>query len=336
MNLPAPYALFLGDVDPVSAKTASGIAFWRPELCVAQISLSGCTTDLGLPTLSPEAAAAAGARLLIIGVANFGGIVSKSWIPTLIQALEAGLDLAAGLHQRLSDIPELARVARQLGRQLYDVRHPRPDQAPIATGTKRTGRRLLTVGTDCVVGKMFASLAIERELRRRGLDTTFRATGQTGIFIGGDGVSVDAVVADFIAGAAEALSPPNRAEHWDIIEGQGSLQHPAYAGVTLGLIHGSQPDALVLCHAIHRREIDGFPGYPIPTLEEAIDVNERAARLTNRQARVVGLCFNTSKVSEPAALEYLTKAENSLRLPCCDPVRTGVGSIADNLIQSFI
>ena len=333
MNLPQPYALFLGDADPLSAKTAAGIAHWRPERCVAQVTLPGCSTDLKLPTLTPAAAAAAGARLLIVGIADFGGAIAPRWIPTLLAALEAGLDLAAGLHHRLADVAELAQAAQRSGRRLFDVRQPRPEQTPIATGEKRAGKRLLSVGTDCAVGKMFASLAIERELHRRGLPATFRATGQTGIFIAGSGVSVDAVISDFVAGAAEALSPANAADHWDLVEGQGSLHHPAYAGVTLGLIHGSQPDALVVCHAMGREHIDGYPAYPTPTFEQAIADNERAARLTNANARVVGISVNTSKAPQDAALRYLQSVEERLGLPCCDPVRTGVGAIVDRLLQ---
>ena len=333
MDLPFPYALFLGDADPLSAKTATGIAHWRPERCIAQVTLPNCSVDLKLPTLSPAEAVAAGARLLIIGIADFGGKISEQWVPTLIEAMEAGLDLASGLHHRLADNPELAQTAVRFGRRLFDVRQPRPEQTPVATGARRPGKRLLTVGTDCAVGKMFASLAIERELRRRGIPACFRATGQTGIFIAGNGVSVDAVVSDFVAGAAETLSPPNQPEHWDIIEGQGSLHHPAYAGVTLGLIHGSQPDALVLCHAIERDHVDGYPTYRTPTLQQAIADNERAARLTNPRAQVIGISVNTSKVSEQSALDYLATVGESLQLPCCDPVRTGVGAIVDRLAQ---
>jgi len=333
MVLPSPYALFLGDADPLTAKTATGIAHWRRDRCVAQVTLPGCTTDLKLPTLSPKAAAAAGARLLIVGVADFGGKIAERWVATLIEALEAGLDLASGLHQRLSDTPAIAQAAKRLGRQLYDVRQPRPEQTPIATGTKRPGRRLLTVGTDCCVGKMFASLAIERELLKRGVGATFRATGQTGIFIAGQGVGIDAVVSDFVAGAAEILSPANKPDHWDVIEGQGSLHHPAYAAVTLGLIHGSQPDALVLCHAIDRDRIDGYPAYATPTLQQAIADNERAARVTNPKARVVGINVNTSKAGDAAAREYLARIEKELGLPCCDAVRTGVSGIVDRLLQ---
>ncbi|MGH8139220.1 MAG: DUF1611 domain-containing protein [Steroidobacteraceae bacterium] len=331
MDLPFPYALFLGDADPLTAKTATGIAHWRPERCVAQVVLPGCSVDLRLPTLSAAGAAEAGARLLIVGVADFGGKIAERWVPTLLAALESDLDVASGLHQRLADIPALAQAAGRLGRHLFDIRQPLPEQIPIANGRKRSGKRLLTVGTDCAVGKMFASLAVERALRRRGVAASFRATGQTGIFIAGSGVSVDAVVSDFVAGAAEALSPANEADHWDIIEGQGSLHHPAYAGVTLGLIHGSQPDALVLCHSIERDHIDGCPAYPTPTLERAIEDNERAARLTNPQAQVIGVSVNTSRATEKNAREYLAQIETALGLPCCDPVRTGVDSIVDRL-----
>lgn len=335
MDLPAPYALFLGDADRLSAKTATGIAHWRPERCVAQVMLPGCSVDLDLPTLSPTAAAAKGARLLIVGVADFGGRISEAWIPTLLEALRAGLDLASGLHQRLADIPVLQQAAAQYGRRLFDVRQPRPDQTSIATGRKRPGKRLLTVGTDCAVGKMFTSLAIERELRKRGVAADFRATGQTGIFIAGSGVSVDAVVSDFVAGAAELLSPANEPDHWDLVEGQGSLHHPAYAGVTLGLIHGSQPDALVLCHSIERDHIDGYPDFRIPSFEEAIARNEQAAHLTNPQARVVGIAVNTSKVRAESGRDYLATLEAALHLPCCDPVRTGVAGIVDRLLDRF-
>ena len=334
MDLPFPYALFLGDADLLAAKTASGIAHWRPKRCVAQVALPGCTADLKLPALSPAAAAAAGARLLIVGVADFGGKISPAWVPTLLEALQAGLDLAAGLHQRLADVPQLAQAAARLGRRLYDVRQPQPQQIGIAMGAPRAGRRVLTVGTDCAVGKMFASLAIEAELQRRGVAATFRATGQTGILISGSGVGIDAVVSDFVAGAAEILSPANAPDHWDVIEGQGSLHHPAYAGVTLGLIHGSQPDALVLCHSMGRAEIDGYPAYRTPTFAAAIAANESAAQLTNPRARVVGISVNTSNATDEHARSYLAEVSAQQGMPCCDPVRTGVGALVDRLLES--
>jgi uncharacterized NAD-dependent epimerase/dehydratase family protein len=335
MQLPSPYVLFLGDVDPLSAKTASGIAYWRPERCVGQIALPGATADLGLPALTPARARAQGARLLIVGVANFGGGVSEAWLPTLESALAAGLDLAAGLHQRLADLPTLAALAAQHGRTLYDVRQPPADFRPIASGAKRSGRRLLTVGTDCAVGKMFTSLALEKALRARSIPADFRATGQTGVFIAGAGTSVDAVVSDFVAGAAELLSPPADPAHWDLVEGQGSLHHPAYAGVTLGLIHGSQPDALVICHGWNRAHIDGYPSYPTPSMAEAIEANTRAARLTNPAARVVGISVNTREADEASARAYLDALAREWRLPACDPLRTGVEPIVARLLEEF-
>ncbi len=332
VGLPVPYALFLGAGDQLSVKTATGIAYWRPDRCLAQVVLPGCSADLGLPTLSPAEAAAAGARVLVIGAAEFGGRIAPAWLPTLLAALEAGLDLAAGLHERLAAVPQLAAAAQRLGRGLHDVRQPQSSQLAIASGARRAGRRLLTVGTDCAVGKMFTSLAIEAELKRRGVAASFRASGQTGILISGAGVSVDAVVSDFVAGAAELLSPANHPEHWDVIEGQGSLHHPAYAGVTLGLIHGSQPDALVLCHRIDLAHIDGYEDFPTPALAAAIAANEAAAHLTNPRARVVGISVNTSAAPAVRARKYLEELAAEHGLPCCDPVRDGVAVIVDRLL----
>lgn len=328
-----PVVLFLGDGDEVAAKTAYGIHHWRRSDCIAQVRLPGATANLGLPELSLPAAVAAGARSMIIGVANSGGFIPEHWIPTLREALHAGLDVAAGLHDRLNGIPVLREDAARLGRTLHDIRHPAPGAAPIASGKRRSGKRLLTVGTDCSIGKMFTSLAIERELRRRGVSADFRATGQTGIFIAGSGVAVDAVVADFVAGAAEVLSPANDPDHWDVIEGQGSVFHPAYAGVTVGLIHGSQPDALVLCHHATRTRMDDYTDYALPDLAEAISLNQAIARRTNPAATFVGIALNTSKLGERDALQALQRYEAEHGLPCVDPVRFGVESIVDRLLS---
>lgn len=333
MHIAYPTLLFLGAGDDLAAKTAHGIRYWRPDWCLGQIRLPGGTADLRLPDLTPSAAARLGAKSMIIGVANPGGFVPEEWLPTLSAALEAGLDIAAGLHDRLNDIPVLRDTAKRLGRTLHDVRHPPQSGFPVGNGRKRTGKRLLTVGTDCSVGKMFTSLALERELHRREVRADFRATGQTGIFIAGSGVSVDAVVSDFVAGAAEALSPTNEADHWDLIEGQGSLFHPAYAGVTMGLIHGSQPDALVLCHAAGRARMDDCAEYELPGLEEALDLNLRVARRTNPNARFVGIAINTSALDKNAALALIADTQARLQLPCCDPVRTGVANVVDHLLR---
>jgi uncharacterized NAD-dependent epimerase/dehydratase family protein len=255
-------------------------------------------------------------------------------MPTLLDALHSGLDIAAGLHSRLADVPALQAAARGLGRTLYDVRQPTRTFAT-GTGEKRSGKRLLTVGTDCVVGKKYTALALEKAMREKGLDVDFRATGQTGILIAGRGVAVDAVVSDFVAGAAEWLSPENDPDHWDVIEGQGSLHHPAYAGVTLGLIHGSQPDALVVCHEPVRTHLLSVR-YPVPDLQECIDSHVWAARLTNKKAVAVGISINTSRMSAAEA-DYAARSINDRTgLPCCDPIRGGAGAIVDYILARGI
>ena len=328
----APYLLFLGDArDDLAAKSAKGVLVWRPEKCLGQMSLPGCKTTLGLGEMTPEEAAAKGARTFLIGVANAGGFIPESWIEPAVRALEAGLDVGAGMHTRLADIPAVTSTADRKGRRLFDLRHPTRG-FPVGTGTKRPGKRLLTVGTDCSCGKMFTSLAIEKEMKARGIKADFRATGQTGIMIAGDGVSVDAVVADFISGATEVLCPANEEHHWDVVEGQGSLAHPSFAGVTMGLIHGAQPDALVLCHEPTRRHMRGLPGWPLPALEACRGANEQAAHLTNPAARVVGLSLDTSRLAEPDARALMARTAEAMGLPCVDPLRTGVGAIVDRLV----
>lgn len=326
-ELRKPYLLLIGDVDShVNAKTAYGLRDWTPDACLGQLRFTDRAVDLGLPDMSPAEAAARGARSLVVGIAPPGGQFPPSWHPVLIEALEAGLDLAAGLHQRLRDIGDVASAAARLGRSIHDVRHC-DTTFPIGTGLPRTGRRLLTVGTDCVVGKKYTALAITKGLAARGYSVDFRATGQTGILISGRGVAVDAIVADFLSGAAEALSPANAPDHWDIIEGQGSLFHPAYAGVTLGLVHGSQPDALVLCHDHARQTVASFPHVPVVSLEQAIPAYLSAARLTNANARFVGIAINTSSLRAGEAEEVLGRTAERFQLPCIDPIRTGVDPI---------
>ncbi len=332
MSLRTPYLLFIGDApDQLAAKTAAGIAFWRPEISRGQFRMPGCNADLGLPDMTIEEAAAAGVRTVIVGTTNRGGVLGEGWEGLLVRALELGMDLASGLHHRLTDIATLRDTAARLGRQIADVRHPTQDFA-VGNGIKRPGKRLLTVGTDCSIGKMFTALALEKEMRARGLKADFRATGQTGIFIAGDGVSIDAVVSDFVSGAVEWLTPANDPDHWDVIEGQGSLFHASYAGVTLALIHGAQPDALVMCHEPTRAHMRGLPHYKLPDLKLCIDANVEAARLTNPAARCAGVSVNTAALDAAASRDYLRRTEDTLGLPCIDPVRTGVGAIVDRLL----
>ncbi len=331
MRIEHPYLMFLGDAaDQLAAKTAQGIVDWRPDWCIGQLRLPGCNADLKLPDMSIEEAAAAGARTVIVGVANRGGVIAPGWIAPLAQALTLGMDLASGLHRRLSDVPELSEGAARHGRRLFDVRHPTQDFA-VASGAKRPGKRLLTVGTDCSIGKMYTALACEKEMRARAMKADFRATGQTGIFIAGDGVSIDAVVADFISGAVEWLSPAAEADHWDLIEGQGSLFHASYAGVSLGLLHGAQPDAIVMCHEPTRRHMRGLPGFPLPDLAQCIEANLQAGRLTNPAVRCIGFGINTSALDAGAADRLLKETADRFGLPAVDPFRTGVGPLVDAL-----
>ena len=329
--LRTPYLLFLGDApDALAAKTAAGVAHWRPEWCLGQLRLPGCKADLGLPEMSVEDAAGAGAKTLVVGVANRGGVINENWIPVLGRALERGLDLASGLHVRLAAVPVLKATAERLNRTIADVRHPSRD-FEVASGKRRSGKRLLTVGTDCSIGKMFTALALEREMRRRGLKADFRATGQTGILIAGEGVSIDAVVSDFVSGAVEWLAPANADDHWDLIEGQGSLFHASYAGVSLGLLHGAQAQALVMCHEPTRTHMRGLPHYPLPSLRDCIEANLRAARLTCPEVACVGISINTAALDASAADSVLKQTADAFGLPCVDPVRTGVAAIVDRL-----
>lgn len=331
MLIDKPYLLFLGDApDQLAAKTAAGIAQWRPQDCVGQIRLNGCNADVGLPDMTVAQAKEHGAKTLIVGVANRGGRFSDAWIRELLLALEEGMDIASGLHNRLTAIPVLVETASRLGRKLFDARHPTVT-LEVGNGKKRPGKRLLTVGTDCSVGKMYTSLAIEKHMHTRGIKATFRATGQTGILIAGSGICVDAVVADFISGAVETLSPANDNDHWDVIEGQGSLFHPSFAGVSLGMLHGAQPDTLVMCHEPTRPHMRGVPDYPLPTLEECIAANEKAARLTNPSAICIGISINTLALSEDKARRLLRETEERLGLPCVDALRTGVAPLVDRI-----
>ena len=327
-----PYLLFLGDAaDPLAAKVAQGIKDWRPEFARGQFRMAGCNANMGLPDLTLAEAKAAGVKTLVIGVANRGGVISQAWKAVLIAALEAGFDLASGLHNLLRDEADLAAVAKANGRQLHDVRVPTVDY-PIANGRKRTGKRMLAVGTDCSIGKMYTALCIDKEMRARGLKSSFRATGQTGILITGDGVPLDAVIADFMAGSVEWLTPDNEPDHWDLIEGQGSLFHVSYSGVTLALIHGGQPDALVICHEPTRSHMRGLPHYKLPSIEAVRDMSLALARVANPDCCVVGVSINTQAMPEAAAMAYLVEVEARMGLPTTDPFRFGAGKLVDALV----
>ena len=290
--------------------------------------------DAGVPDLTVAEARARGARSLIIGSAAVGGGIPATWIPTLRTAAVAGIDIVAGLHIRLATVPGLADAAKQGGAQLVDVRVPPPD-LPVGTGRRRPGLRLLTVGTDCACGKKYTALALDRELRGRGIASDFRATGQTGIMIAGRGIPIDAVVSDFVTGAAEVLSPDNDAAHWDVIEGQGAILHPGYLQVTVGLLVGSQPDAFVVCHDPLREYLTGWPSFPVPSLSEVIERTVAIGKLTNPGIRCVGVSLNTSRIGAAERGAFIEQAAAATGLPCADPLIDGVGPIVDRLLGEF-
>jgi uncharacterized NAD-dependent epimerase/dehydratase family protein len=299
---------------------------------MGQLRLTTDTLDLGLPDYDVTEAAANGAQTLVIGTAVVGGAIPEAWIQLLVEALDAGLDLAAGVHTRLSSIDRLVEAATRSGRKLIDVRVP-PPNIPVGTGVKRSGKRLLTVGTDCALGKKYTALAIEREMKARGLNVNFRATGQTGIMISGSGIPVDAVVADFVSGAAEMVSPSNDADHWDVIEGQGSVFHPGYSAVSVGLLVGSQPDAFVVCTEAGRTHIKGWPSFELPSIGAVIQRTLDIGAQVNPSIRCVGISVNTSMLSELERAEYLAQLSSDYGLPAVDPIALGVGPLVDLLTQ---
>ncbi|WP_414833353.1 N-acetyltransferase DgcN [Afifella sp. YEN Y35] len=330
-----PYLIFLGDVpDRLAAKTAYGVVDWSREWCVGQLRLPGCQADTGLKDMTIAEATEAGARTLIIGAVNPGGVLPEHWTSTIVEAIEAGMDIASGLHVRLASVDAIREAAERKGVKLHDTRHA-DRRFATGKGTKRPGKRLLTVGTDCSVGKKYAALAIDRELNGRGVNSTFCATGQTGVMISGRGVAIDAVVADFISGAAEWLSPATEPDHWQIVEGQGSLFHPSFAGVSLGLLHGAQPDVFVVCHEPTRTKMRNVEA-PISTIEAVIEETMRLGRLTNPDIAPLGISINTQALSDDEAKACLAEAEERYGLPACDPIRTGVAKLVDRLLKEFV
>ena len=330
--LPAPYLVFLGDArSEADLKTALGLRDWAPRNCLAQYRMDRDVPDIGLPDMAFEEARHAGAQSLLIGLATDGGRIPEQWWPSFSEAVNAGLNIVSGMHDKLGSVPGLPELAEAAGCRLIDIRHWQP-ALTVGTGRKRPGKRLLTVGTDCAIGKKYSALAIARAMKARGLRATFRATGQTGIMLAGSGVPIDSIVSDFISGAAEALSPANAPDHWDIIEGQGTLGHPAYAAVSLGLLHGSQPDRIVLCHQPGRKTLDGFPDYPVPSLAEAIDINIRMARLTNPQVSCAGISLNTAGMTPADRQALLDRTSDQHGVPCFDPMLSNLDAFVESLL----
>ena len=326
-----PYLLFLGDApDQLAAKVAQGIADWNPDSVVGQFRMEGCNADVGAPDMTLQEAYDKGARTLVVGVANRGGVISEAWLSVLTEAMEMGYDLASGLHNLLRDEDVLKATSARSGATLHDVRVPTVAY-PIANGKKRTGKRCLALGTDCSVGKMYTALAMNNEMVAREMKSTFRATGQTGILVTGRGVPLDAVIADFMAGAVEWLTPDNDADHWDHIEGQGSLFHVSFSGVTMALIHGGQPDAIILAHEPTRTNMRGLPEYGLPSLEQLRDMALPIAQIANPDVQIAGVSVNTKALGDDEAARLCEEIEGRMGLPTVDPFRHGAGRLVDAL-----
>jgi len=271
----------------------------------------------------------------LVGVATQGGRFPPAWRELLKQSIEAGLDLESGLHEFVSEDPELVALAEQHGVELRDLRKPPADlSVPTGENLRLDAKTVLTVGSDCAIGKKTVAIEIDREARARGLKSQFVPTGQTGVAIAGWGIAIDAVVADFLAGAAERLvvEGARRGGELLIVEGQGSLSHPAYSGVTLGLMHGSAPHAYVLCHVAGAREIEGYPGSPLPSLNELVELHERAS-LPSRPARVAAIALNTRDLGEEEAKAAVEAVRDETGLPTDDPVRFGASTVLDAVLR---
>jgi uncharacterized NAD-dependent epimerase/dehydratase family protein len=324
--------------DAHHGKTARGVLRYRPEEVVAVLdSERGGEALEGFPIVASVAEAL---RLqpttALVGVATTGGRFPPAWRELLKECIASGLDVESGLHEFISDDPELSALAAQHGVELRDLRKP-PAGLNTPTGANLThdSTVVLTVGSDCAIGKMTVSLELDRAARDRGIRSEFVPTGQTGIAIAGWGISVDAVVADFLAGATEQLVLEGISRGGELlwVEGQGSLLHPAYSGVTLGLLHGSAPHALVLCHKAGERYVDGDALFPIPPLAEVVELYERST-LIPRRAKVVAIALNTRDLDEEAARAAVAEAEAETGLPAADPVRFGVDGIADSVLDA--
>jgi uncharacterized NAD-dependent epimerase/dehydratase family protein len=349
LTAPEPRFLILadGDFDPETSKTANSVIRYLPERVVAVLDrvTAGRTAQdvLGfggaIPVVaSMDAGLALRPTAVLIGIAPMGGRLPADWRAWLADALDAGCDIVSGLHTFLNDDPLLAERARASGRTITDIRRP-PADLLVGDGKARltAAFRVLTVGTDCNVGKMTAQLQLVRGLNDRGVRTRFVATGQTGIMIEGWGIGVDAVVADFIAGATERITLEG-AEGADVvlIEGQGSINHPGYSGVTLGLVHGSCPDAMILCHQPSRTHIGDYRDHawlPIPPLADYVRIYEMVGSAVH-PTRVVGIALNTYDLPEDAAHAACQAATAETGLPATDPVRFGTGPLVDAILAA--
>ncbi len=316
MNIPTPYLVFIGDAaDYKQAKVAFGVSEWRPELCTGQISLTGCKVDLGLPDQSIDQAVASGAKTFLIGISPYSTTLPKEYEDIIHSAINSGLHIANPLHGSLPQ--SIIDHAADKGVEIYNFRH-RTQSYPKGNGEKRSGLRLLTVGTDCAIGKKFTAVSLWRSLTELNQKATFRSTGQTGFLISGSGINNDTIEADFLSGAAEWLSPANDVDHWDLIEGQGALSHPSFGAGSLSLIHGSQPDLVVLCTELGRKTQRGVQRAPLNPVDEVQAVLHMGRR-TNPKIKLGAVSLMTKDMSEEDIQGYTKFLKEEFNVPVFDP-----------------
>jgi D-glutamate N-acetyltransferase len=323
--------------DPHYGKTMRGVVDYSPHPTVAIVDSERVgESHKGIPIVGSVADALQyGPTTALVGVATQGGRFPPAWRDLLKASIEAGVDVESGLHEFISEDAELAALADRHGVELRDLRKPPADlNVPTGENLRLDAKTVLTVGSDCAIGKKTVAIELDREARRRGLKSEFVPTGQTGVAIAGWGIAVDAVVADFLAGAAERLvvEGAKRGGELLFVEGQGSLSHPAYSGVTLGLMHGSAPHAYVLCHVAGATEVEGYPGYPLPPLSEIVELHERAS-LPLRPARVAAIALNTRALDADEARAAAQAVEDETGLPTDDPVRFGAATVLDAVLS---
>ena len=324
--------------DPHYGKTMRGIVAYAPDPVVAILdSERAGETYRDIPVVATvEEATAYGPTTATVGVATQGGRFPPAWRELLKDSIRAGLDVESGLHEFISEDPELTALAREQGVELRDLRKPPPDlNVPTGENLRVPARIVLTVGSDCAIGKKTVAVELDLAARKRGLKSVFVPTGQTGIAIAGWGIAVDAVVADFLAGAAERLVVEGAARGGELlwVEGQGSLAHPAYSGVTMGLIHGSAPHAYVLVHKARATHVEGYPEHPLPELRDLIELHERCS-LRLRPAKVAAIALHTGGLDEPDARAEIARVAEETGLPTDDPVRFGADPILDAVLTA--
>ncbi len=323
--------------DPHYGKTMRGVVAYSPHPTVAILdSERAGEAHEGIPIIATvEEALPYEPTAALVGVATQGGRFPPAWRHLLKASIAAGLDVESGLHEFITDDPELMGLAERHGVELRDLRKPPADlNVPTGENLEVPAKIVLTVGSDCAIGKKTVAIELDREALRRGLKSVFVPTGQTGIAIAGWGIAVDAVVADFLAGAAERLVVEGAARGGELlfVEGQGSLVHPAYSGVTLGLMHGAAPHAYVLCHVAGASSVEGYPDHPLPALTELVELHQRAS-LPVRPAPVAAIALNTRGLDEDEAHAAAAAVEAETGLPADDPVRYGGAKVLDAVLQ---